>query len=280
MARKFPPRVKVATATTGTGTVTLGAAVSGFQAVPAALDGETIDYAITDGTAWEEGYGVYTHTGTTLTRNLIASSTGSLLDLSGDAEIFSTISSESAEKFDTAGLEIIAQGSVSAAASLDFTDLSATYRAYILSYNNLIPATDNVSLWVRTDANNGASFDAGAGNYRWNVHASHGVTPTDLNEANAGDTKIQIGGSTTNATTFGTAANELGAGTIRLYSPADITFTFINYQEAHINPVGGLAESVGVGVRESAAAVNAFQLLFSSGNIEAMNYTLYGLRAA
>src|SRR3990167_5328801 len=77
--------------------VTVGASVSGFQAVPAALDGETIDYAITDGTAWEEGYGVYTHTGTTLTRNLIASSTGSFLDLSGDAEIFSTISSESAE---------------------------------------------------------------------------------------------------------------------------------------------------------------------------------------
>lgn len=98
MARKFPPRVRVETSITGTGTITLGSAVTGFQTVPAALNGETIDYAIKDGDAWEEGYGVYTHSGTTLTRTLIASSTGALLNLSGSAEVFSTISSQTMEQ--------------------------------------------------------------------------------------------------------------------------------------------------------------------------------------
>jgi hypothetical protein len=100
MPRKFPARVRVTTATTGTGTITLGSTVSGHQAVPAALDGETIDYGIEDGTAWEEGYGVYDHAAKTLTRTLIDSSTGALLDLSGSAEVFSTISSQSAERHD------------------------------------------------------------------------------------------------------------------------------------------------------------------------------------
>ncbi|MBI4695570.1 MAG: hypothetical protein HY749_16255 [Gammaproteobacteria bacterium] len=96
--RKFPPRVRVFSATTGTGTLTLGAAWPGSQAVPANCDGCEIDYTIADGADWEEGRGVYSAGANTLTRGLIASSTGALLDLSGNESVFSTISSRTMEE--------------------------------------------------------------------------------------------------------------------------------------------------------------------------------------
>lgn len=83
-------RIKVASATTGTGTLTLGAAASGYQTFAAGDDGKIFDIVIEDGTAWETAHAcVYTHSGTTLTRGVFdGSSTGSALSLSGSENVF------------------------------------------------------------------------------------------------------------------------------------------------------------------------------------------------
>lgn len=93
---KLVNRAKMTTATTGTGTITLGSAFSGFQTFAAAgvVNGDVVRYVIEEGNAWEIGNGTYTATGTLLARSLLASSTGSLLSLGGNAAVFVTAAAE------------------------------------------------------------------------------------------------------------------------------------------------------------------------------------------
>lgn len=85
-------RVYFATGTTGTGTITAGAAESGFRNLAGASipDGDEVEYAITQGAAWEVGTGIVGDSASTLTRILSESSTGGLLDLTGSAKVLLT----------------------------------------------------------------------------------------------------------------------------------------------------------------------------------------------
>jgi hypothetical protein len=84
-------RVQETTTTTGTGTITLAGAVSGYQSFAVVGNGNTTYYTITSGTAWEVGIGTYTSSGTTLSRTTVLSNslgTTANISLTGTSNVW------------------------------------------------------------------------------------------------------------------------------------------------------------------------------------------------
>ena len=100
MALVVADRVQETTSTTGTSSYALLGAATGYQSFGAVLaNADTTYYAITDSTnsAWEVGIGVYTSSGTTLSRDTVleSSNAGALVDFAaGSKDVFVTYPAE------------------------------------------------------------------------------------------------------------------------------------------------------------------------------------------
>lgn len=90
MALVLADRVQETTTTTGTGTLTLAGAVAGYQSFSSIGTGNTTYYTIVSGTDWEVGIGAYTLSGTTLTRDIVLSSSaaGAKISVVSGATVF------------------------------------------------------------------------------------------------------------------------------------------------------------------------------------------------
>ena len=209
MALVLKDRVQETTTTTGTGTVTLAGAVSGFQSFSAIGNGNTCYYAIVGGTEWEVGLGTYTSSGTTLSRDTILESSngGTAVTFSaGTKNVFVTYPAEKSIYQNASGV-----------ANLTSTDVTTA-----LGYT---PVTD-----ARTLTINGTSYDLTA-NRTWSVGTvtsvaalTLGTTGTDLSSTVANGTTtpvITLNVPTASATNRGalssadwTTFNNKGSGTV------------------------------------------------------------------
>ena len=91
-------RVKETTATTGTGTLTLAGAETGFQSFAAIGNGNKTYYVITDDVDFEVGIGTYTSSGTTLSRDTILESSNGGNAVNWGAGVKTVFCSQPAER--------------------------------------------------------------------------------------------------------------------------------------------------------------------------------------
>ena len=177
------------------------------------------------------------------------------------------------------GLTFINSTDISDAATYNFTATSAaSYDGYGLFLQNVTPATDDVQVFFRTSTDGGSSYDAGSSDYAWFTE-NWGVYQLD-----AADNQIElVGDAAGDHYKVGSAANEDGvSGWIWVCGPHLTKYTQIRWDltitSASVSYPAVTEE--GAGTRLSSADVDAFQILFSSGNIESGTITAYGLANA
>ena len=112
MALVINNRVRELTSTTGTGAVTLGGAVGGFQTFAAGIGNDNTTYyaiSINSENEWEVGLGTLNSDSSTLTRTTVleSSNSDSAVDFSaGSKEVFCTLPSEKAIYLDGSGNQV------------------------------------------------------------------------------------------------------------------------------------------------------------------------------
>lgn len=160
--------------TPGTGTITLGSASSGYRTFASAYGANaTVDVLIVDGTAWEVARGcAYTHSGTTLSRGTLeSSSTGSAISLTSSAIVSVIATADSGRRWDAAALEHSTvtgtSGAISAAVNtLYVADMSGWTADRTLTLPATAAVGDRVGVMVST----------GDADYEWLITAASGDT--------------------------------------------------------------------------------------------------------
>ncbi len=171
-------------------------------------------------------------------------------------------------------LVLLEQHTASSSASLDFTAcISSTYDEYEIHFVGIKPSTTNVQLGMRLSQDGGSTYKSGAGDYHWGLlYSGMSDVPTQATDTNAPE--FRLTGSTSTQSTY--SSN----GRIRLYDPLNTTDT--KFIEGSIQSHVGASSAVYQWHSASnfvlnTAAVNAFQFLFSSGNIASGTIRVYGV---
>ena len=188
MSLVLADRVQETTATTGSGTLTLDGAVTGFQAFSALGDGNTTYYTIQGETQWEVGVGTYS--ANTLTRDTVISSSAAgakLVLAAGSKQVFVTL---------PAGKTVVSVAGQVGEVTLSNTDISglgtmATQNANAVTISGgTATLTSLTTVTVQATNSAGLSLKNSAGTTQVNMGAGGGDNlslnvSTNINGTNA-----------------------------------------------------------------------------------------------
>jgi hypothetical protein len=172
-------------------------------------------------------------------------------------------------------LTFISSATASSSASINIA-LTGGYDIYELHILTARPATDGAESYLRTSTNAGSSFDSGSSDYSWTYQYAYDnavarVDSTDTSGGPATAAQIEL------YQNVGNGIDEFFSAVIRIIKPSAARYTTLDFNGNCISQYGNSVTVNGMGVRRSAADVDAIQFLFSTGNITSGQFVLYGL---
>jgi hypothetical protein len=197
---------------------------------------------------------------------------GGMYEVAYDGTQFQLLGIAPAET-SSSGWELLSIATASASSTLDFTGLDGTYENYAFVLSGLVFSA-SANLWLRTDEENGASFDSGASDYSWAKTNIAVATETHTNDDS--DAQIVIGEPAT--------TSSVGwSGIVYMLHRVAARWQTFDFDGSICSATGtSWVRTCGKGQRKSATGnpQNAVRFMPSTGNFASGKIFCYGLRSA
>ena len=176
-------------------------------------------------------------------------------------------------------LKFISKATASASASIEFTSgIDSTYKEYVFYFNNIHPATDNVSFQFNgTDDTSSHSFDITKTTTAFQAYHSESDSEASLGYRSTDDVAQGTG--------YHTLMNQVSndadaniAGYLHLFEPSNTTFVKHFLARISGNNEDNMAQDgFSAGYFNTTAAITGLDFKFSSGNIDSGEILLFGV---
>lgn len=174
------------------------------------------------------------------------------------------------------GLTLLESHAAAASASLDFTAaISGAYDVYRFELVDVLPATDNVHLYLQVSFDGGSTWQTTTGDYAWTFMYSD--SSPSVGSGGSGGFSTGAFGIVTGIDTGGSAGQIGVSGTLTLINPAAAQRHKITSDMTYHGNSGQFVRLWSQGYNTGATAVNAVRFIPSSGDIASGKIRCYGL---
>ncbi len=179
-----------------------------------------------------------------------------------------------------AALSALSANIASASATIDFTNIDASYNLYLIVIDGMRPATDAVNFWLRISTDNGATWKAGASDYNW-IASDHIINSGPMSSDSTGAAQIELMDNGDNNHRLGNASDEQSHWKIWITNPGDpnkkcpIKWEGVFLGSGSTTYPAGIAN--GMGYYKTAGSINGLRFMMSSGNIAEGVFRLFGV---
>ena len=171
---------------------------------------------------------------------------------------------------------LLATATASSSSSVEFTsDIDNTYDYYELVCTNVVPATDDASLRLRTSTDGGSTYESSG-----YVSVVHGASTGGTSQIDGLTAGVYLCNTTTNWGVDAGSTSEGLAVRICFSSPSSASKKMKLWGQSCWlagNGTSGIVAQLG-GLRNVTTDVDAIELTFDSGNIASGEFKLYGVK--